>query len=87
MRQVSWCRSDRENAGSDTRGTKGTRGSKHHRLRRISRCRRAGGGVWNVFLQVLRSCRVQQRGSHGRDERRRKEEMFVVGIERGKVCV
>lgn len=39
------------------------------------------------FLQVLRSCRVQQRGSHGRDERRREEEVVVVGTERGKVCV
>lgn len=44
--------------------------------------------MWNVSLLVLEWCKVQQRRSHGRDERRRKEEMSSSGLRREKgLCV
>lgn len=44
--------------------------------------------MWNVSAGLVEWCRVQQRGSHERDERRKEEEVFVVGgFEREGLCV
>lgn len=80
-------RQGKKKAGSGTRGRRDTRGGKHHRLRRISRCRRAVGCLWDVSLYLLEWRRVQQRGYHERDERRRKEEVSSSGLRVGRfVC-
>lgn len=43
--------------------------------------------MWNVSLGVLEWCKVQQRRSHERDERRRKEEVSSSGLREGRfVC-